>query len=166
MFLKQFQGVRSRASDACASNNPCQNGGKCIATDNGPLCDCGKVDFSGIFCQQGKSKLLTKLQYILHTILRLFNIVVCRIDFQFQVDWGLSFPSLAIFIDFHHKYLLTLLGSARRDALPARDRCARLAFENIGWQNLFKASYFRAISGFSILILCIKIMRWCDIKYV
>ena len=86
LFFKQFQGVRSRASDACASNNPCQNGGKCIATDNGPLCDCGKVDFSGIFCQQGKSKLLTKLQYILHTILRLFNIVVCRIDFQFQGD--------------------------------------------------------------------------------
>ena len=54
-FFFLFQGVRSRSLDACASKNPCKNEGECIPTDNGPVCDCSKVDFKGLFCQEGES---------------------------------------------------------------------------------------------------------------
>ena len=54
ILFSHFQGVRSRSADACASKDPCQNGAECISTDNGPICDCSKIDFKGLFCDQGK----------------------------------------------------------------------------------------------------------------
>merc|ERR1712141_611992 len=53
--MMAYKGVRSRSLDACASKNPCKNEGECIPTDNGPVCDCSKVDFKGLFCQEGNA---------------------------------------------------------------------------------------------------------------
>ena len=43
-----FQGVRTVESDACSSHDPCLNGGECVSTDAGPLCDCDSVDFESV----------------------------------------------------------------------------------------------------------------------
>ena len=52
-FFICLQGVRSSTVDACAHSNPCKNGGECLPTDQGPVCDCTKIDFKGLFCQEG-----------------------------------------------------------------------------------------------------------------
>ena len=51
-----LQGVRSSTVNACANGNPCKNEGVCIATDNGPICDCTRTEFTGLFCQEGELK--------------------------------------------------------------------------------------------------------------
>ena len=50
-----FQGVRSSTINTCKHHNPCQNGGFCISTDNGPACDCKGIDYTGVFCEKGMS---------------------------------------------------------------------------------------------------------------
>ena len=49
-----FQGVRASTVDACEHHNPCQNGGICISTDGGPICECSYIDFDGSYCEQSK----------------------------------------------------------------------------------------------------------------
>ena len=64
MFMFSLQGVRSSNVDACAHSNPCKNGGECLPTDQGPVCDCNKIDFQGLFCQEGNTdpfKMITLL---------------------------------------------------------------------------------------------------------
>lgn len=39
--------------DACSDHDPCVNGGQCISTDAGPLCDCARTDYAGINCDEG-----------------------------------------------------------------------------------------------------------------
>ena len=52
-----LQGVRASTVDACVHQDPCRHGGVCISTDSGPLCDCENIDFTGVFCEKGNSKL-------------------------------------------------------------------------------------------------------------
>ena len=53
-IFSPFQGVRSNKVDSCSKRNPCQNDGKCLPTDSGPICDCAHVEgFEGRFCHQG-----------------------------------------------------------------------------------------------------------------
>lgn len=52
-FFCRLQGVRVSQFDVCAQQDPCQNGGACINTDTGPVCECGSVDFEGQFCEKG-----------------------------------------------------------------------------------------------------------------
>lgn len=40
--------------DACADHDPCVNGGQCMSTDAGPLCDCARTDYTGFNCDEGK----------------------------------------------------------------------------------------------------------------
>ena len=55
MFLKiLLQGVRSTTINTCEHQNPCQNNGVCISTDNGPACECKEIDFTGVHCEEGK----------------------------------------------------------------------------------------------------------------
>ena len=49
-----LQGVRSNTVNSCAAGNPCKNEGVCIATDQGPICDCTRTEFTGLFCQEGE----------------------------------------------------------------------------------------------------------------
>ena len=48
--------------DACTHHNPCQNGGICISTDGGPVCECQYIDFDGIYCDKGE-KFKTQFKY-------------------------------------------------------------------------------------------------------
>lgn len=49
-----LQGVRASTVDACEHHDPCQNGGICISTDGGPICECSYIDFDGSYCEQSK----------------------------------------------------------------------------------------------------------------
>ncbi|KAG8193397.1 hypothetical protein JTE90_012197 [Oedothorax gibbosus] len=52
--LQESQGVRSSSppDDHCERGNPCLNGGACISTDAGPVCDCRRTDYEGDLCEQ------------------------------------------------------------------------------------------------------------------
>ena len=52
--LNFLQGVRASTVDACQHHDPCQNGGICISTDGGPICECSYIDFDGVYCGQSK----------------------------------------------------------------------------------------------------------------
>ncbi|KAG1696117.1 Neurexin-3 [Nymphon striatum] len=54
-YMIEFKGVRSTESDQCDKQDPCQNGGTCISTDNGAICDCKNIDYEGAFCQNSKA---------------------------------------------------------------------------------------------------------------
>lgn len=41
-------------SDACEKHDPCQHGGICISTDDGPKCQCRDKNFEGAYCEIGK----------------------------------------------------------------------------------------------------------------
>ncbi|KAL4134816.1 hypothetical protein QTP88_006525 [Uroleucon formosanum] len=41
-------------SDACEKNDPCQHGGICISTDDGPKCQCRDKNFEGAYCEIDK----------------------------------------------------------------------------------------------------------------
>ena len=56
-FLILLQGVRSTTINTCDHQNPCQNNGVCISTDNGPACECKDIDFTGVHCEEGKTLL-------------------------------------------------------------------------------------------------------------
>ncbi|GBN15537.1 Neurexin-3 [Araneus ventricosus] len=43
------------ADDHCEKDNPCLNGGACISTDGGPICDCRATDYEGDLCEQSES---------------------------------------------------------------------------------------------------------------
>ena len=63
--LQESQGIRTStfhpqlqdevADDHCEKDNPCLNGGICISTDAGPICDCRLTDYEGDLCEQSKS---------------------------------------------------------------------------------------------------------------
>jgi len=40
-------------SDACEKHDPCQHGGICISTDDGPKCQCRDKNFEGAYCEIG-----------------------------------------------------------------------------------------------------------------
>lgn len=46
--------VAVSSTDICETEDPCQNGGVCITTDDGPVCDCSNIEFEGTFCEKGK----------------------------------------------------------------------------------------------------------------
>lgn len=46
-------GLRIFSDDACADHDPCRNGGECISTDAGSVCDCRLTDYTGITCDEG-----------------------------------------------------------------------------------------------------------------
>ena len=47
-------GLRSIDVDLCERGNPCLNGGVCLSTDDGLLCDCAKTEYEGERCDIGK----------------------------------------------------------------------------------------------------------------
>lgn len=47
-------GHRRGNSDVCEKHDPCQHGGICISTDNGPKCQCRDKNFEGARCEIGK----------------------------------------------------------------------------------------------------------------
>lgn len=47
------KGLRSNMTDACERNDPCQHGGICISTDNGPICECRNLEYEGTYCERG-----------------------------------------------------------------------------------------------------------------
>ena len=59
LFSYFLQGVRASTVDACEHHNPCQNGGICISTDGGPICECSYIDFDGSYCEQSKSNYIS-----------------------------------------------------------------------------------------------------------
>lgn len=40
-------------SEVCEKHDPCQHGGICISTDNGPKCQCRDKNFEGTYCEKG-----------------------------------------------------------------------------------------------------------------
>lgn len=50
-----FKGVRSNQFDICEHNDPCQNGGICISTDSGAICNCKALDYEGDHCEKEKA---------------------------------------------------------------------------------------------------------------
>lgn len=40
-------------ADACEKHDPCQHGGICISTDDGPKCQCRDKNFEGTYCEIG-----------------------------------------------------------------------------------------------------------------
>ncbi|CAG4930590.1 unnamed protein product [Parnassius apollo] len=47
--------MSNASSDACERRDPCQHGGVCISTDNGPVCECRDGDYEGAFCERDKA---------------------------------------------------------------------------------------------------------------
>lgn len=45
--------VSVSSTDICETEDPCQNGGICITTDSGPVCDCRNIEYEGTFCEKG-----------------------------------------------------------------------------------------------------------------
>ncbi|XP_041968966.1 neurexin-1 isoform X4 [Aricia agestis] len=43
------------SGDACERRDPCQHGGVCISTDDGPICECRDGDYEGAFCERDKA---------------------------------------------------------------------------------------------------------------
>lgn len=48
-----MNGHRTGSSDACEKHDPCQHGGICISTDDGPKCQCRDKNFEGTYCEIG-----------------------------------------------------------------------------------------------------------------
>ncbi|KOB75130.1 Neurexin-3-alpha [Operophtera brumata] len=49
----QTSRISNASGDACERRDPCQHGGVCISTDDGPLCECRDGDYEGAFCERG-----------------------------------------------------------------------------------------------------------------
>ncbi|XP_076166768.1 neurexin 1 isoform X2 [Ptiloglossa arizonensis] len=47
--------MTANTTDACESHDPCQNGGICISTDSGPICECRSGDYEGAYCEKDKA---------------------------------------------------------------------------------------------------------------
>lgn len=47
-------GILSTDVDYCEKGNPCLNGGTCLSTDGGLICDCTRTDFTGVRCDIGE----------------------------------------------------------------------------------------------------------------
>ena len=48
------EGVRTSVDDPCAIYNPCQHGGQCISSDEGPVCECDFTEYHGTHCTIGE----------------------------------------------------------------------------------------------------------------
>ncbi|KAF9821310.1 hypothetical protein SFRURICE_005776, partial [Spodoptera frugiperda] len=46
--------ISNASGDACERRDPCQHGGVCISTDDGPICECRDGDYEGAFCERGQ----------------------------------------------------------------------------------------------------------------
>ena len=69
-----YQGIRYNLNfDACQMNNPCLNGGICVSTDAGPICDCSLLEYNGLRCEKGRE--------VLHRYHHFFCISVLFMDF-------------------------------------------------------------------------------------
>ncbi|CAH0689957.1 unnamed protein product [Spodoptera exigua] len=44
--------ISNASGDACERRDPCQHGGVCISTDDGPICECRDGDYEGAFCER------------------------------------------------------------------------------------------------------------------
>ncbi|XP_023227763.1 neurexin-3-like [Centruroides sculpturatus] len=53
--MTEYKGVRSSQFDICEHNDPCQNGGICISTDSGAICNCKALDYEGEHCEKEKA---------------------------------------------------------------------------------------------------------------
>ncbi|XP_063628176.1 neurexin 1-like [Cydia splendana] len=47
--------IGNASGDACERRDPCQHGGVCISTDDGPVCECRDEDYEGAFCERDKA---------------------------------------------------------------------------------------------------------------
>ncbi|XP_061384618.1 neurexin 1 isoform X4 [Danaus plexippus] len=47
--------ISNASGDACERRDPCQHGGVCISTDDGPICECRDGDYEGAFCERDKA---------------------------------------------------------------------------------------------------------------
>ncbi|CAH0728175.1 unnamed protein product, partial [Brenthis ino] len=47
--------ITNASGDACERRDPCQHGGVCISTDDGPICECRDGDYEGAFCERDKA---------------------------------------------------------------------------------------------------------------
>ncbi|ESP00130.1 hypothetical protein LOTGIDRAFT_141314 [Lottia gigantea] len=47
-------GILSSDEDLCERGNPCLNGGMCLTTDDGLMCDCTRLEFEGDRCEIGE----------------------------------------------------------------------------------------------------------------
>lgn len=54
MDMLDSRGVRTNKLDRCEEENPCKNGGICISTDTGLLCDCSGTEYQGTYCNEGE----------------------------------------------------------------------------------------------------------------
>ena len=59
-----FQGVRSSTINTCEHHDPCQHGGVCISTDNGPACDCKGIDYTGVYCEKGTFNMTNSIKML------------------------------------------------------------------------------------------------------
>lgn len=50
--MMAYKGVRSSTVDVCRHESPCRHGGTCISTDQGPVCECDRTGYTGVFCEQ------------------------------------------------------------------------------------------------------------------
>uniref|UniRef100_A0A2H1VJW0 SFRICE_022295 n=1 Tax=Spodoptera frugiperda TaxID=7108 RepID=A0A2H1VJW0_SPOFR len=51
--------ISNASGDACERRDPCQHGGVCISTDDGPICECRDGDYEGAFCERVEMSALT-----------------------------------------------------------------------------------------------------------
>ncbi|CAH2046084.1 unnamed protein product, partial [Iphiclides podalirius] len=51
----QSSRIGNASGDACERRDPCQHGGVCISTDDGPICECRDGDYEGAFCERDKA---------------------------------------------------------------------------------------------------------------
>ncbi|XP_055878286.1 neurexin-2-like isoform X11 [Biomphalaria glabrata] len=50
----ESSGLLTNEVDLCERGNPCLNGGKCLTTDNGVLCNCASTEYKGDRCELQK----------------------------------------------------------------------------------------------------------------
>ncbi|KAF6017440.1 hypothetical protein EB796_024250 [Bugula neritina] len=52
--LLSYDGLRTSEDNQCTDENTCENGGRCLNTNNGPYCDCKYTSYGGANCSVGE----------------------------------------------------------------------------------------------------------------
>ncbi|CAL1526179.1 unnamed protein product [Lymnaea stagnalis] len=92
-------GILTKDIDLCEQGNPCLNGGRCLTTDNGILCDCLNTEYKGDRCDLQKvpsDATFLGTQYFSYNLSSKGDGVVSNQD-QIMLDFRTKQPSSLLF---------------------------------------------------------------------